>query len=173
MMKKYQLLILAFFIYLSSEAQNEKGAFQIGLGGLPIVYIDNSAPTGYSLRANIGYFPINNLSIGILPYIGKVDNIKSVGTNIYLRYYLINAKFSLFTEISSGLGNLKYDGTSQYDGTMNSIIVGPGAHYMIKNKLSIELLVQYARLKNISYPENTLVSNTFIPTIGIQYFINK
>jgi hypothetical protein len=54
----------------------------MGIGGLPIIYPDNSGETGYSLRANFGYFPINNLTIGAMPFAGKVEDMKSNGASI-------------------------------------------------------------------------------------------
>jgi len=176
-MKNIGLIFIMLFVYLSSEAQSEKGNFQLGIGGLPIIYPDNSGDTGFSLRANIGYFPINKLAVGLMPFAGQVEDMNSIGASIYLRYYIINKRFSLFVEGRGGFGNLKYDDSPQFDGTMNSFNIGPGFHYLFKskskNKLAIEFLLQYARLKNINYPENTLTGNTFIPTIGIQYFIKK
>jgi hypothetical protein len=164
-------------VYFCSQAQSEKGTFQLGIGGLPIIYPDNSGETGYAIRANLGYFPINKLSIGLMPFAGKVEDMKSIGASIYLRYYIINKRFSLFVEGSGGYGNLKYEDSPRYDGTMNSLNIGPGIHYAFKskhkNKLNIEFLLQYGRLQNISYPENTATGNTLIPTIGIQYFIKK
>jgi hypothetical protein len=172
-MKKIALIFITILIYYNSQSQTEKGGFQVGIGGLPIIYPDNSGETGYSLRANFGYFPINKLTVGVMPFVGKVEDMKSIGANIYLRYYLTNKRFSLFVEASGGFGDLKYEDSPQYNGTMNSIIFGPGIHYIFKNNLSIEFIFQYARLRNISYPENTFIGNTLIPTLGIQYFIFK
>ena len=171
------LVFLSFLLYFNSQAQSEKGAIQIGLGGLPIIYPDNLLETGYSLRANIGYFPINKLAVGLMPFAGKVENMNSIGASIYLRFYIVSKRFALFVEGGGGFGNLKYDDSPQYNGTMNSFNIGPGFHYLFKskskNKLVIEFLLQYARLQNINYPETTATGNTLIPTLGIQYFIRK
>lgn len=172
-MKKTGLIFIILLLYFNSQAQYEKGTFQLGIGGMPILYPDNSVEPGYSLRANFGYFPINKLAIGVMPFLGKVDDMKSIGASIYLRYYITNNRFSLFVEAGGGFGNLKYEDSPQYDGTMNAITLGPGIHYKFKNNLAIEFLLQYARLRNINYPESTLTGNTLIPTLGIQYFINK
>ena len=172
-MKKTALILLTFFLSFNSQAQSEKGTIQIGIGGFPIIYPDNSDQTGYSLRANFGYFPVNKLSIGLMPFAGKVEDMKSIGLSIYSRYYITNNRFSFFVEAGGGFGNLKYEDSPQYNGTMNSINLGPGIHYKFKNNLAIEFLLQYARLRNISYPESTLIGNTIIPTLGIQYFIGK
>jgi len=172
-MKKSILIIITFSLYLNCHAQTDKASFQIGLGGLPIIYFNGSSPAGYSLRANFGYFPINKLAVGLVPYIGKVDYMKSVGVNLYTRYYFLNKKIALFIEANAGFGNLKYETNTQYNGIMSAMSIGPGIHYIFKNKIAIELILQYARLRNISYPEDTMIGNTFIPTVGIQYFIYK
>lgn len=170
---KLSLTILTFLLYFNTHAQNEKGTFQIGLGGLPVIYPDNTSDTGYSLRANVGYFPMDKFAIGIMPYAGKVEDMQSFGANIYMRYYITDKKVSFFVEAGAGLGDLKYEYTPQINGMMSSFNVGPGIQYSIKNNFSIEFLAQYARLRNVEYPESTTLGNTFIPTIGIQYFIRK
>jgi len=176
-MKKTALITILALIYFGAEAQSVKGTFQLGFGGLPIIYPDNSAAMGYSLRANIGYFPIDRLSIGITPFAGKVQDMQSIGANIYFRYYIINQRFALFADGGGGIGNLTYEFSPQYNGLMSSFNIGPGIHYLFKsrseNKLAIEFLLQYARLQNINYPENTVTGNTLIPTLGIQYFMNR
>ncbi len=172
-MKKPILIFLSFFLPFFCQSQTEKGAFHFGIGGLPIFYPDGSLETGYSLRANIGYFPVDKLSIGIMPFLGQVGEIKSQGASLYLRYYLLSSRTSIFLEGAAGLGKVKYDNSTYLNGTMSSYNIGPGVHYMLNDKLAIELIVQYARLQNITNPENTYVSNTFIPTLGLQYYLKK
>lgn len=150
-MKKIALIFIIILLYFNSQAQSEKGVFQIGIGGLPIIYPNNSLETGYSIRANFGYFPVNKLAVGVMPFAGKVGYMKSIGASIYLRYYVTNKRFSFFIEGGAGLGNLKYDNSPEYDGTMSSYNIGPGIHYIFKNKLAIEFLLQYAKLRNITH----------------------
>lgn len=169
-MKKQILIILIFLTPFLCQSQTEKGNFHIGIGGLPIFYPDGSLETGYSLRANIGYFPVDKLAIGFMPFLGQVEEIKSQGASIYLRYYLLSRRTSLFLEAAAGLGRVQYDYSTNLNGTMSSYNIGPGVHFMLNDKISIELIAQYARLQNITHPESTLVSNTIIPTIGIQYY---
>ncbi|MTI38875.1 outer membrane beta-barrel protein, partial [Fulvivirga lutimaris] len=151
-MKKLLAVVLFCLSSLNSFGQTDKGTFQIGISGLPIFYPDNTEETGYSIRSNLGYFPANRFSIGLMPFAGKVEDMKALGATVYFRYYLSNNHISPFFEAGVGFGNLKYDDYPQYNGTMNAFNIGPGIHYNFKNKLSIELLVQYARLKNITYP---------------------
>ncbi len=170
-MKKVALIFVFIIAHLSATAQIEKGTSQVGIGGLPIIYPNSSEDIGYSLRINYGYFIFNNLSIGVVPFAGKVGDINSIGINGYLRYYLLNKGIALFIEGGGGFGRLNYESTPQFNGTMSSINVGPGIHYRFKNNLSVEFLLQYARLRNINFPEETTTGNTIIPALGIQYFI--
>jgi hypothetical protein len=172
-MKKAFLIVPVLLLSTLLHSQTKKGTFQVGVSGLPIIYFDNSLPNGYSLRANVGYFPLENFSIGLSPYFGQVAEISSLGTNLYTRYYFLSSRVSLFAEASSGLGSVKYDENSNLNGTMNSLALGPGVALSIKDKLALEIIVQYARLRNITHPRDTQLGNTFIPSIGLQYFIGK
>ena len=169
-MKKLILTCVLCFLYLGITAQIPKKSLQIGVGGLPIYYPINNFPTGYSLRANIGYFLFNDISLGIIPFSGKVGDISSSGVNSYFRYYVMHTDISFFIEAGAGVGRLNYENTPQFNGTMMSINFGPGFHYQFKKSWTFELLFQYARLRNISFPDNTSIGHTIIPTLGIQYF---
>ena len=93
-MKNIGLIFIMLLVYFCSQAQSEKGDFQLGIGGLPIIYPDNSGENGFSLRANFGYFPINKLSVGLMPFAGKVEDMNSIGASIYLRYSGRKLQFS-------------------------------------------------------------------------------
>jgi hypothetical protein len=56
-MKNIGLILIMILVPFSSKAQSEKGTFQVGLGGLPIIYPDNSSESGYSLRGTYWLFP--------------------------------------------------------------------------------------------------------------------
>lgn len=165
------LLVILMLASFGCWSQTQKGSSQFGLGGLPIVYFDNSLPTGYSLRANVGFFVMDQWSVGIMPFTGKVDDIRSFGASLYSRYYLLDKKLSLFIEGSVGFGRLTYENQPALNGFMSSLTLGPGLSYRLKENIQIELLPQYARLRNETNPADSRVGNTFIPTLGIQFFI--
>lgn len=172
-MKYVIILLVAVFSSFHIQAQSDKGVFQIGIGGLPIIYPGDANQFGYSIRGNIGYFPTDRLSVGLFPFRGKVNDIASFGGGLYFRYYLTNRTFSVFLETGIGFGSLQYDNSPEYNGTLKTFNFGPGIHYIFKNKIAIEFLFQYANLRNISFPDDTNIGDTFIPTIGVQYFITK
>ncbi|MEQ8927647.1 MAG: hypothetical protein RLO81_17655 [Fulvivirga sp.] len=174
-MKLLATLLFALFLsnYLFAQSL-QKGTFQVGASGFPVVYLDSSVPTGYSAKFNCGIFIKNNLSIGFNPFVGKVEDITSFGSLLYLRYYFFNKKrTSVFIDGGIGLGNVRYSESPQFDGYMNSIVLGPGLNYFLSEKLSLEFSLQYARLRNISFPEDTELGNTVLPAIGIQYYFHK
>ncbi|MCP3931431.1 MAG: transporter [Bacteroidetes bacterium] len=172
-MKNFTLIMIALFFYLNGHGQTEKGTFQIGIGGLPIISLaKNSFPVGYSSKAYLGYFPAKKLAVGIMPYLGKVDATSYIGANAYVRYYLSDKNLSLFLEATTGIVNLKYGDASQSKETLNTITIGPGVHYLFNKRLSVELHLQYARLTNI-FEEGTGHADFFAPSIGIQYFIGR
>lgn len=167
-MKKLILILLVFACF-TAKSQTEKGTIQVGIGGLPIIYLDNSLPTGYSLRSNIGYFVKDNLAVGVIPFAGRVDDMKGVGVAVYSRYYFTNKKLSIFLEGSIGIGRMTYDHAPEYNGTMSTLSIGPGIGYNVSDKLTIELLPQYVRFRNESHRDVTRIGKAFIPTIGIQF----
>lgn len=172
-MKQYVLTLIFLISSLCIFSQQSKGTIQFGIGGLPILYPDHTLPTGYSLKANAGYFVMDGLAVGVSPFSGKVDEISSLGASLYLRYYVNNSRASFFVEGGVGYGKLKYKLNPQVNGTLNVLNIGPGVHFTIKGKLALEVLVQYANLKNISFPEWTIDGHTIIPTLGFQYFLNR
>jgi hypothetical protein len=147
--------------------------FQFGVGGMPIIYPNNMAETGYSLRANFGFFPSRRLAIGILPFTGKVEDMQGLGANFYSRYYFVNRKFSFFLEGAVGLGTIQYESTPQLNGLLNTINLGPGLSYRLSEVFKLELLLQFARLVNISFPEQTYTGDILIPSIGVQYYMKQ
>jgi hypothetical protein len=172
-MKKLILVFAACLFFFTTEAQTEKGTIQIGVGGLPsVIYPGTSLLKGRSLRANVGYFFFDDFVVGVLPFRGRVREINSFGASLYARYYFIENDFSVFVEAGFGLGLLRDSNAGPWnDGILNPLNIGPGIHYRITDQVAIELLLQYARLRDLDEPTGSLIRNTFIPTIGIQYFI--
>ncbi|MEM9328795.1 MAG: hypothetical protein AAGA85_24230 [Bacteroidota bacterium] len=169
--KRSYLLAIFFSVSLTLYAQDREGSFQMGLGGLPLIYPDNSLPTGYSVRGNFGYFLLDDLAVGVMPFGGEVDNLNALGANLYARYYVVNKSVSVFLEVGAGMGRVTYDDTPQFNGTMVSLNAGPGIAYNFNRIFAIEFIPQYARLQNITHRENTNVGNVLIPTLGVQFSI--
>lgn len=172
-MKKLLFFFVSSVLLIYSLQAQQKGDLMIGAGGLPVIYPDNSLPTGYSVRANFNFFPVDRFAIGIMPFAGKVDEITGIGVHGHMRYYFTDSRLSIFGDVGFGFGAVRYDILTELDGTMSSVVVGPGLSYKLGGRLAVEAIFQYARLQNISYPENAATGNTFLPTIGLQYYIKK
>ncbi len=165
--------ILVFFLSNFSFAQGSKSSIEFGFGGLPVLYFDGQQDPGYAIRANAGYYLSDNLVVGLLGFNGKVSGINSLGASVYCRYYLGASKFRVFAEGQIGLGALSYETTPEYDGTMRTFGLGIGTNYAFSDRFSVEVILPYSNLQNISYPEETTTGNVFIPTIGLQFRIAK
>lgn len=74
-----------------------------------------------------------------------------------------------FAESSLGYGRVNYSDSPEYNGTMRSFSAGVGCQYQLKDRFSLELILPYANLHNVDFKEETMVGNTFIPTLGVQY----
>lgn len=197
----YFTLFFTFLILGVNSADGQtrptENAMQVGFSGLPIFYLDNSAPKGlrgYAFYGNIGWYHSPNLVFGLRPFYGVVndvwsDRMVSFGMNFYVRKYLTHQRWKLFLDANLGIGYLDYQSEyeidplssffppvstySDYDGIMGNFAFGPGVDIAIKNGFHLEVLVQYLEMYNLNYLEETTTGRTVIPTIGIQKIIGK
>ena len=90
--------ILCFFIFffsisINAQDQTKPTSRQIGITGLPIIYLNNGGGlNGFALYGNIGWFIKNSNVVGIRPFFGAVDpgfdnfrRLSSLGSNVYYR----------------------------------------------------------------------------------------
>ncbi|MCW3083384.1 MAG: hypothetical protein JWP12_750 [Bacteroidetes bacterium] len=196
-MKKITItFIILYGISFTGLAQFEKGTTQTGASALPVFDVLNIAPhnsiSGFGGKANVSFFPVKNLSIGLSPFAAEVKNgytyttslsslkkeetIKLFGLGMCLRYYvLLNKKFTIYPEFDLGFGNLNTrtstEGHSKIKERNTSILVGSlgiGANYFLTEKVALELNVTYLTVNEFANrPENF---KTIAPTIGVQFF---
>lgn len=184
-------LILCFFS-TAAIAQNKtpSASNQIGITGLPIIYLNdvpdtNNGFNGVALYGNLGRVFHDYNVVGLRPFFGVVDfgfdriqRLHSLGSNVYYRRYLNRNRFSFFVDANIGFGYIWYtsrfpninESLRELNGIMFNYAIGPGVDYEISNGWNIELTFQYLQMKNISHPDDTIVGKTFIPSIGIQKF---
>ncbi|MFK8058384.1 MAG: outer membrane beta-barrel protein [Saprospiraceae bacterium] len=172
-MKRLSILITAILLAFTVHAQIEKGEFQVGAAGLPVIYPGSGGLLGHAFKANVGYSPFSNFVVGVQPFTGKVNDVTTVGLSLYARQYLTKTKLSPFIEGGVGVGKLKYGGGDKYKGTLSTLNLGAGAQYKVTDRIGIELSVQYARLQNISSTINARARHALIPTLGVQYTFGK
>jgi hypothetical protein len=97
-MKKLTLMMFATFSVVAAIAQIEKGTFLISGSsnfGYNNLSPDNSS--GYTLmNLNLkgGYFPINNLSVGVTAGLLKNDDYSETTLGAFARYYFFGKLFA-------------------------------------------------------------------------------
>lgn len=191
-MKRFSILFSLFFLYtmaIQAQEQVKSVSKQIGLTGLPIIYLNNGVGNnglnGIALYGSVGWFFQKYNVVGIRPFYGVVDvgfngvqRLNSAGSNVYYRRYLNQQKWSFFVDANVGFGHIWYSSKipdfnvslKELNGIMFNYAVGPGVDYKVKNGWNIELLIQYLQMKNINHPEDTTVGKTLIPSIGVNKF---
>ena len=184
-MKKSILLSLLFtffsFILLAQEEPLQP-KMQIGLTGLPIVYINNGqfSVNGLAVYGNIGWWIKEKQVVGLRPFIGYVETdfeqMLSIGNNLYYRYYFNKSSFSWFTDLNLGFGYIWYEDKFEFgtprdlNGIMFNYAFGLGFDWAIAKPWNLEFLLQYLQMRNLNYPNATIVGNALIPSIGIQRY---
>ena len=177
------LCSLVFLSFSLCHSQSEAPSKQFGFTGLPVIYpstnsgLGSSGVKGYALYLNFGKSISEDFSTGIRPFFGTVQSspgelgqrISAAGLNWYGRGHLDMNKSKLFLDVNAGFGRLWY-GTGEANGWMFNYAIGPGADFHLGKHFYLEVLVQYLRMRNISYPDETTIGNTIIPSIGIQRF---
>lgn len=187
-MKK--ICVLLVFTFLLCPILNSQEILprnkQLGLTGLPVIYLNSGLNArGFALYANGGWFISDKISLGARPFFGRVNfggspsqEINALGFNFYFRFYFGEGKVMPFFDVNAGVGRLWYTSDNPFfqeqigevNGAMFNFAFGPGIDIPIGNNYAIEIVVQYLRMRNISFPEETTIGNTLIPSIGVQRF---
>ena len=185
-MKKLMLTsVLSTFILSFCMSQEEHPSAQIGLTGLPIIYLNSSVSNelgtidGFAGYITLGKFVSDHIAIGFRPFIGKVNNFGSMGLNAYSRLYFGQKKSRAFVDANAGLGAVWYadEGESPFfhfrDGTnaMFNVAFGPGADFHLKNDFFLEVTAQYLWMKDLSAPAGFSVWKSVIPSIGVVKYL--
>ncbi|MDQ3048639.1 MAG: outer membrane beta-barrel protein [Bacteroidota bacterium] len=199
---KKNLFIFCLLLSTSIFAQMERRTSFVSVSGLPVFDVLKLFPEnkirGYGAIANLGFFPVKNLSIGFTPYIAQVSNsynnsyisfygtfrkeekIRLMGINATLRYYLNQGKISFYPFISGGFANLditsyKQEGNTKLSNDNKSVSIvmfGLGVNYFLTEKFTLELNLPYMYLQSFSHDYNDHVSfGTISPTLGIGFYI--
>jgi len=176
MIKKYLLLLISVCFFCSTgKAQFELQQLQVGAGFF-------TQPVGsafkFSTRANIGYFFVDRLSIGVMPHFSRTINltknginqkINNIGGSVYGRYYWrfkFSYEFAIFPEVAIGLGTR---GFKENYGLSLHASVGPGATYFFKDYWAVELVLPVVLQRRLSddFIDDDL---TLTPVLGVQYY---
>jgi len=139
-MKSINQSILIFILTLfsfSALAQIEKGSWQIGINGAPLVDTYVSKVSGGLFSVNVDYFLSNRMSVGIAPYYGftrdvghygydlitmqpvgyKKKSYDSFGFNIDMKFFLLKSNIvKPYVTLLGGVGKTFYTFYSETEG---------------------------------------------------------
>ena len=174
-------LIFISFTAFSQESVS-KPKFQVGLSGLPIIHLD-FPQRGFALYGNMGYYLNKRIVAGARPFFGYLKSkrtgniwIRSLGLNVYSRFYFSTGRLAFFGEVHSGIGNI-WEKTAADVQPLARLLwnyaFGPGLDIQLTKERywNLELLVQYLKMNDLSDPSEFSVGRAVIPTIGLQILL--
>jgi outer membrane protein len=137
--------------------------------------------TTISLNPQVGYFIIDNFSIGLLfsyRYHSYEDedyeySTEVLGVGPVIRYYLVSDKFSPFTTIGYTYATV-FDDNDESDYGSNIWSIGLGLDYFVSSSIAVEGIISYfiayneSSFQDITYKSET---NTFGIGIGLNLFL--
>lgn len=162
-------LIMMVFAASSLHAQTEKGQFVIGAGtSIDLSKTESNAAlntTSLNMKANGGYFIVDNLSVGISGSLkaaygnANVDGIENTDILSEFRYYFNGTHFRPFVQMNAGYRYARLVFTSTDYTAINkahglALGGGVGGAFFIRDNISIDLGLQYlhANLKRSTIP---------------------
>ncbi|MFT7071326.1 outer membrane beta-barrel protein [Patiriisocius sp. Uisw_017] len=155
---KFKLLPLFLLVTLLTIGQNEKGDWNISISASPYpTQTDGQDDFGFLGLAGMEFFVSEKVSLGGSFFTS--DNsalqndsnvtIKSYGFVPSLQYYFINkAKWNVYGHAGYGFG-LDDDSRGGTNGNALRVYsVGPGAHYILNDKLNVKFFFPYFNTRN-------------------------
>jgi opacity protein-like surface antigen len=106
-------------------------------------------------------------------FLFEFDHGTYQGVALLFRYnFLSGSRFFPFFDFGSGIGNLDFDLDDQDDGFSFSPQFGPGFHYFVGERVSLDSAVRYHHISNAGThkPNNSINDITF--TVGFSYFLD-
>jgi outer membrane protein len=170
-MKKIILAILLSGVFITVNAQTEKGDWIVG-GRIDLNTSDNNTHIGFS--PNGAYFLINNLAIGgnlMIDYSKSGDNkVTNLGIGPFARYYFTQAMARPLLQASVDYisRQIKDPIFSSTNNGVNIFIAG-GLAVFINENVAIEVLAGYSNTKYKGFDG----SGGFNLGIGFQVYLKK
>ncbi|HEY9049633.1 MAG TPA: porin family protein [Ohtaekwangia sp.] len=202
-MKKLITFLLSLIAFLSTvyvQAQTKQGSLVFG-GGLG--YTSNRQETAaediktstVSFSPSVGYFVIDNLSVGIDLQLSQTkrddgfggdDKVKTFLAGPFVRYYKFtsNDKFAFYGQAGFQFGTTKTEpdgGNEVKSGTFN-FYISPGFSYFFNEHWALDL--QFRGIQYQTYDPNKDVDNnkqtsftfgvdSLDPTLGVRFYLGK
>jgi outer membrane protein len=196
------LLAIVLLVAIHVHAQTSKGSFLIGgsmnLQRTSTNFYDHpgftlvpSTPSGaFTVSPTVGYFPINNLLIGVQPSYtyNWVLNHPTFKTNSWsvgplVRYYFHMSKFAVFPEVAMTFDRSRvitaYDVHSNNDITAERIKMngktyrgGVGFAWFVSQQVGIETILALKHT-DVGKPSLTKNETSVYLNFGIQFYLSK
>ena len=180
------LTLFFFFVFttlFTANAQITKGNWMVGGStyfGTSKAESDSSTSEGTSINmfANIGYFPLDKLVVGLTPSVGysktkgNSDSNTGFGIGAFTRYYFLkpDKRINLFTHLEYTTYNNYTSGKKT--NTSNNFIVKGGPVIYLNSSVGLELTLNYENTKANSAFGNSIF-NTFNLGLGFQIHLEK
>jgi hypothetical protein len=197
-MKKIFLLFILLYACLSGFSQLDKGIWLAGGSGSFYSYKETTDDatrnqvfkyTDIQLSANIGYFILDKLALGISPSF-SFNHGKEIGRAVYIvaptilaigpfvRYYFLNTEkeFNLLADTRFTIGTIRAPSPSYYHkGNQYKFSIMAGPELFLNSSIGLELLIGYYSMKEKIYTDtrHSTTNSGFKATIGIQLHLEK
>ena len=182
-------LLLSLLITNYAISQDRDGKINVGLSGIPLYDFRFGEYAGFVVNPSIHYELTNRISLGTNFFFYSLRNTsasgvpassRAFGVAPSVRYNIVQInKVGVFAEGAVGFGSVKFRPRNQdnpffpVDQNNGGILVyqfGLGVNYRLSNRISLELLIPYLRVNDITNDNvNENIFGGLGPTIGIRY----
>lgn len=196
--QKVLILLLSLAIITSVQAQTDAGKFMLGgssqfgfgFGSSKYKYDGESESgpksTAINFSPSIGYFAINNLSVGLrveLQYEKEKEGSDEMSSTMFVaapfvRYYFGASKIKPFADVMAGFGSIKekYESEGYSEDGTNSIFILSGSFgvaFFLNDVVALDLMLGYVSTttKNKDMDDIKYVSSNVSFAVGFSIIL--
>ncbi|MBS1642197.1 MAG: outer membrane beta-barrel protein [Bacteroidetes bacterium] len=181
MIKKLLSVMVCCVVFYTAKSQITKGNWMVG-GNASFSSANNAnyTQTNILIQPSIGYFIVDNFSLGIKPsydYLkftvtgGTSSPLNSFSIGPFLRYYFLQSTrdFNLFSEVNYLFGSSKSGSNISVNSNTFSFLAGPVIYF--NNSVGLELTIGYSTVKEVY--SGAASTNTLRVGVGFQIHLTK
>ena len=155
---KFSLLAIALLLTLTTFAQNQKGDWNISLSASPYPTEANGQKDfGFIALAGMEIFVSDHVSFGGSFFTSDTSTLKNdsgiartgYGFVPSVQYYFTNkAKWNVYGHAGYGFGFGEDSRPNATSSALRVYSIGPGAHYVLNERVSLKLFLPYFNARN-------------------------